>query len=98
MIDLFEFDPKHRRAGVGLIIAEQKDRNKGAGSEALQLLMKYAFTILDLNQLYANVAEENTASIGLFKKLGFEMVGIKKNWIRVGDQYKHEILFQKFNN
>ena len=97
-VDLFDFDPKHRRAGVGIIIAEEGDRNKGAGSEALSLLEEYAFSVLDLRQLYANVAEENTASLQLFEKMGYQRVGLKKDWIRSGDHYKNEWLFQKINS
>ena len=98
LIDLFDFDPKHRRAGVGIIIASQGDRKKGAGSEALSLLSKYAFSILGLHQLFANVSEDNEASIKLFENLGFQKAGIKKDWIRAGEKYKNEILFQKINS
>ena len=98
LIDLFEFDPKNKRAGVGLIIKESDQRNKGAGTEALELLMKYAFSILDLRQLYANVGEDNKPSIHLFKKLGFDKVGVKKDWIRSGNSFKNELLFQKINS
>lgn len=98
LIDLYDFDPKNRRAGVGIIIMEKGERNKGAGTEALSLLMKYAFSILDLRQLFANVGEENTASIRLFSKLGFEKAGLKKDWIRAGDSYKNEYLLQKINS
>lgn len=97
LIDLYDYDPKHRRAGVGIIIMEKDHRNRGAGAEALTLMMKYAFSILDLRQLYANVGEENSASIKLFRKLGFEKAGLKKDWIRAGSSYKNEYLFQKIN-
>lgn len=97
LIDLFDFNPNHRRAGVGIIIAEESERMKGTGTQALELLIKYAFSVLGLKQLYANVGEENTASMGLFTKLGFEKVGVKKDWIRSGDSFKSEIMFQKIN-
>ena len=97
LIDLFDFDPKHLRAGIGIIITEKGQRNQGAGSEALRLLMKYAFSILKLRQLYANVGEDNAASIHLFKKLGFEEVGLKKDWVLSESGFKNEYLFQKIN-
>jgi diamine N-acetyltransferase len=31
LIDLFDFDPKHKRAGVGIVIVKEADRNKGIG-------------------------------------------------------------------
>jgi len=98
LIDLFDFDPQHKRAGVGIIILEESDRGKGAGLEALQLLSSYALKTLGLRQLYANVLEENTSSIHLFKKLGFEQIGVKKDWIYFDGTYKNEVLFQKIKH
>lgn len=98
LIDLFDFDPGHRRAGVGIVIRSESDRNKGVGTEALQLLEDYAFHVLDLRQLYANVGAENTASLHLFNNLGYQQAGIKKDWIRTGKGYKDEILLQKINH
>lgn len=95
-IDLFDFDPKHRRAGIGIVILDKSDRKNGHGSEAVSLLCEYAFKVLNLNQVYANVSEDNRASVQLFKKMGFELAGIKKDWILVGGKFKNELLFQKF--
>ena len=98
LIDLFDFDPKNHRAGLGIVVLEQKERNRGVGAEAIKLVMKYAFSTLGLRQLFANVIEDNQASIHLFKKLGFQEVGIKKDWIFGNGNYKNEILFQKIGN
>lgn len=97
LIDLFDFDPKNRRAGVGIVVLEHKNRNSGVGAEAIRLLTEYAFSTLALRQLYANVVVGNDASIHLFKKLGFQEVGIKKDWIFSNGIYKDEILFQKLH-
>jgi len=80
------------------LIVEPGERNKGAGAEALSLLCDYAFSALDLHQLYANILEDNQASIHLFKKMGFEEIGIKKEWIRTSKGFKNEIMYQKINS
>jgi diamine N-acetyltransferase len=98
LIDLFDFDPKNNRAGVGIVIQNQEDRNQNIGSEALDLLIQYAFYNLNLHQLYANIGEENVASMGLFTKFGFQKIGVKKDWTLVNGVYKDEILFQLINN
>ena len=98
LIDLFDFDPKNKRAGIGIVIVKPGDRNKGRGAEAVSLLCNYAFTILDLHQLYANILEENKGSIHLFEKLGFKKIGLKKEWIRTSTGFKNEIMFQKINS
>lgn len=97
LIDLYDFDPKHKRAGVGIVIVNEAERNKGIGSEALSLISNYAFSALELRQLYANILEENKRSIYLFQKLGFVRVGVKKDWISSNGVYKDEVLFQKIN-
>mgnify|MGYP006176370753 CR=1 FL=1 len=97
LIDLFDFDPKHLRAGIGILIQQSKDRNKGIGSEALQLLIDYAFSQLQLHQLYANIGTDNEVSLQLFSKFGFQRIGIKKQWNKVNNVYKDEALFQLIN-
>ncbi|MFD2890916.1 GNAT family N-acetyltransferase [Flavobacterium chuncheonense] len=97
LIDLFDFDPKNNRAGVGVVLKNDADRGKGIGSEALQLIVKYAFQHLQLHQLYANIADDNEASLQLFTKFGFEKIGVKKQWNRVNNVYKDELLFQLIN-
>ncbi|HRG38342.1 MAG TPA: GNAT family protein [Bacteroidia bacterium] len=93
-IDLFDFDPLHLRAGVGILIASEQDRRKGHASEALELLINYSFEHLHLHQLYCNIEVTNDASILLFKKHGFEITGVKKHWIREGNSYADELLLQ----
>lgn len=97
MIDLFDFDFKNKRAGVGILVKEPNDRLKGYGKEALGLLINYAFNHLDLHQLYCNISEENDASIQLFKNKGFEQIGLKNDWNYVNGSYKNEYLFQLIN-
>ena len=97
-VDLYDYSPKNNRAGVGVIVLQEENRKQGIGTEALQLLIKYAFTHLQLHQLYANIGIDNKASIKLFSNLGFEQIGIKKEWNYTGGQYKDELLFQKINS
>ena len=93
-IDLFDFDPFHKRAGVGILIAEDKNKQKGYASESLKILINYSFNILQLNQLYCNISEENKKSISLFKKHGFEINGVKKSWNLDGNKYTDELFLQ----
>lgn len=95
-LELFDFDPYHGRAGVGVMIYEQTDRRKGVATEALEVLIDYARNELGIVQLYANVAESNTPSLKLFEKLGFESCGLKKRWLRTPDGWEDEFLLQKF--
>ena len=97
LIDLFDFDPKNNRAGVGIVIQNKDNRSQNIGSEVLQLLIEYAFYNLNLHQLYANIGTENAASTALFTKFGFERIGVKKDWTLVNGVYKDEAIFQLIN-
>lgn len=96
MIDLFDFDPANKRAGVGVLI-HPSEQQKGYASEALELLIQYSFKYLGLHQLYANITADNVSSINLFQKHQFSKVGVKKDWIYHNDSYKDEILYQRFH-
>ncbi|MBT8268241.1 MAG: GNAT family N-acetyltransferase, partial [Bacteroidia bacterium] len=97
LIDLFNFDFTHKRAGTGLVIKSKDDRGKGIGKEALGLLVNYCFEQLNLHQLYCNIGADNEASLRLFKSVGFEEIGVKKDWNLVRGQYQDEILLQYIN-
>ena len=97
-IDLFDFEPYHLRAGVGILIHNEGDRNKGYATDALKALSGYVIETLGLRQLYANISEDNLKSINLFEKCGFIKVGTKKQWLKISDGWKDEILFQKILN
>jgi len=98
LIDLFDFDPRNNRAGVGILIKDSANRNSGIGSEALGLLIQYAFSQLNLHQLYANIDIENEGSLALFTNFGFHNIGVKKQWNLDNGCYKDEALFQLINN
>jgi len=98
MIDIFDFDFKNRRAGIGIIVKNPSDRQNGYGSEALSLLIQYCFTHLNLHQLYCNISEDNLVSIKLFTNQGFNKIGLKKDWIYLNGAYNNEYVFQLINN
>ena len=93
-VDLFEFDPKNRRAGIGILIVDQADRGKGYATEALNLLIEYGFSILDLHQIFSNVRVDNESSVALFKKMGFEITGLKQDWVYDRSKYYDEYTMQ----
>lgn len=98
LLDLFDFDAKNKRAGIGLLIHKEANRNKGYGKEALHLLVNYAFHQLELHQLYCNISEDNPNSLKLFKREGFEVVGLMKDWSSYQGTYKDVYFLQKINS
>lgn len=98
LIDVFDFDIKNKRAGIGILIKDEKNRYKGYGKEALDLLVNYCFKSLHLHQVYANVLETNGASLRLFEKNGFKRIGLKEDWSFDGQQFSNEYMLQRINN
>lgn len=92
-IDLFDFDPHNRRAGIGILI-DESSRRQGFALEAINLLTEYCFKTLNLHQLYCNIEQSNLESISLFTKAGFIGCGIKKEWLLREGQWTDELMFQ----
>lgn len=70
-IDLFDFDPRNRRAAIGMYIAPEY-RGKGVGHEALKQLEAYAFDFLRLRCLYAVIATNNIPCSALYEHAGYQ--------------------------
>lgn len=68
-LDHIEWNHAHGSLALGL--ASPDDRGKGYGTEALRLLLRYAFDELNLHRLTATVFEYNTAALRFFEKAGF---------------------------
>jgi len=96
-VDLFEFDPGHRRVGLGILI-QKAERGKGYAKEALALIIEYCFSTLMVHQIFCNITSENEISIKLFQSKGFEIVGLKKDWLFINNQWKDEYMLQLINN
>jgi diamine N-acetyltransferase len=94
-VDLFDFDPYHMRAGIGILIHNNEYRNHGYASDALNALFGYVVDILGLKQLFANISAQNEVSIHLFEKLGFIHSGVKKNWLKTPGGWEDEVFMQK---
>ena len=93
-IDLFDFDPQNRRAGVGILIGDKANRGKGYGAEALNLLVKHSFNTLNIHQLYCHIDNDNESSLKLFSKVGFRTCGVMRDWIVYGGRWHNVTVMQ----
>lgn len=95
LLDLINFDPRHLRAEVGIVVIKQH-RGKGYGELALEKAVDYCRDFLHIHQLYAFVDVNNGASLELFKKVGFSQTACVKDWIFDGCNYSNTYLMQFF--
>ena len=93
-IDLFDFEPFHLRAGIGILIGDKNERKKGYATEALEVIISYAGKVLLLKQLYCNITEDNQDSLNLFIKKSFVITGQKKDWIKTEKGFLTEYFLQ----
>ncbi len=94
LADLLNFDPKHCRAEVGIVIVAVH-RGQGYATEALSALHDYARLTLHLHQLYAFVSTANQPSIALFEKLGYRFSQPLTDWLFDGHAYSDALIAQK---
>ena len=97
LIDLYDFSPENKRLALGIII-DEKYRNIGIAKNALALIEKWIKNRLDIHQIYVNIGEENLISIKLFKSLGYNKIGLKKDWNFYNNKFNSEFTFQKILN
>jgi ribosomal-protein-alanine N-acetyltransferase len=64
---------------------------QGYMSEAMQLVLREAFTRLDLHRLEANIQPDNARSIALAKRAGFKLEGFSPRYLKIGGRWRdHE--------
>ena len=97
LIDLYDFSPENKRLALGIII-DEKYRNIGVAKNALSLIERWIKSRLDIHQIYVNIGEENLISIKLFKSLGYNKIGLKKDWNFYNNKFNSEFTFQKILN
>ena len=93
-VDLFDYDPIHQRACIGILV-DMPFRRQGYGEEILNLTTDYAFNVLHLNQLYANIPLSNTNSFNLLSKCGYEQTGLLKSWLKTPNGFEDVCFMQR---
>ena len=96
-IDLFDYDPVNRRAGMGVLIGNKSYRKKGIASDAIEIFIEYAFSVLNLHQIHCLISENNKASLELFSKLKFSKLGIINDWILHSNKWENVHFLQRIN-
>jgi ribosomal-protein-alanine N-acetyltransferase len=72
---IFQIDREHRRGEIGLALG-RAHWNQGYASDAIALLIRFAFEQLDLHRLEADPDPNNAASIRLITRQGFRREGL----------------------
>ncbi len=65
---------KHKSATMSITLKNAKYKDKGIGTEAEKLAVKYVFDELNIKTLYADTVKENARSQHVLEKVGFTLV------------------------
>ena len=74
-LSLEEVNYNNRTAVLGIFIGDENYRSNGYGTEAIKLLLDYAFNYVNLNSIKLDVLECNERAIKCYKKCGFKEAG-----------------------
>jgi RimJ/RimL family protein N-acetyltransferase len=77
-----------RTAELGILIGDKFYWGQGYGKEAIELILDYAFNMLNLHSVYLKVYGYNTNAIKCYEKVGFKYAGRLREAIEVaGERY-----------
>jgi RimJ/RimL family protein N-acetyltransferase len=91
-VNLNSIDERNGTFSVGMQIYPDH-RNKGYGTAAMRLILKYAFEERRLHKYYGSVIEDNVASSAMLTKLGCVREGVRREQIFMNGRYWDEILY-----
>ena len=76
-----------RSAEFRILLGERSMWGKGIGTEATQLLVAYAFEVLNLNKVWLGVNAENSGAIATYERTGFVREGVLRQEVFRNGQY-----------
>ncbi len=74
-VALQDIDWKERVCSIGIGLSKIEDRSKGYGSEAIQLILDYAFNNIGLERVTADTFEQNYGAQKSLERNGFMLEG-----------------------
>lgn len=91
-IAIQDIDSMNRNANVRIAIFEERHQGFGYGSEAMRLLLDYAFGVLQLHRVELNVFSYNERAIRAYEKVGFTVEGRQREALYYNFEYHDSIL------
>jgi len=80
-------------AEVGVMIGNKDYWGKNCGTQAIDIILKYAFEDLKLNRIWGGCNENNLGMIKIFQKLGFKQEAVLRQADRIKEEYSDNFLY-----
>jgi RimJ/RimL family protein N-acetyltransferase len=84
---LHGIDPRHRYGELRVLIGNREYWGSGIGTEAIGMMVRFAFEKINLHKIYAYILAPNTRALRSFQKLGFVREGLLKQERYVDGQF-----------
>jgi diamine N-acetyltransferase len=78
MANIRDFQSRHGTAEFGISIVDAADRDRGYGTEAVQLLLDYVFSVLGVHNVWLDTPAYNAAALRAYEKVGFREIGRRR--------------------
>ena len=82
----------HKTCWLGVFVGDKNSRGKGFGSEAVNLIVDYAFNSLNLRKVSLEVVKSNKNAISSYKKIDFFQEGEMKKQVFIDGKYNDIII------
>ena len=92
VISLMNISDANESAELSVIVGHPDDRHQGYGTEAIELLLRYAFEELRLNRVGLSAFDFNGEAISAYEKLGFVVEGRYRQAIKRNSGFHDAIL------
>jgi RimJ/RimL family protein N-acetyltransferase len=89
---LHSIDVVSRSAELQIRLGEVETRNKGYGTEAIRLLLKFGLRDLNLHRIYLHVFATNMPAIRVYEKSGFVREGLLRQAVYLNGRYEDIVL------
>ncbi|UCG01890.1 MAG: GNAT family N-acetyltransferase [Candidatus Heimdallarchaeota archaeon] len=81
-----------KRGDISLGIFNPEFRDKGLGTEALELAIEFGFETLNLLSLELRVFSNNFRAIAVYKKLGFREIGVRRKADYINGEFLDDLM------
>lgn len=86
-VGLYKIDKNAKKTEYGILLADDNSRGRGYGTMCTMSMVNYAFDVLGLHKVTAEVLCENKASEAMFKKCGFKVDGVLRDDVFKNGRY-----------
>ncbi len=92
MCDLNDISIGDLNCWVGIGIGERAFWGQGYGTDAMRVILRYAFNVLNLHRVTLDVFDYNQRALRSYEKCGFKVEGRERQWLKRDGKY-HDLIF-----